>query len=93
MELALEASHALHSREAHPLLEEELRLIATPVEIVTTETEPIPKEEELTEYLGTLTLDKSGTQYFGTAGAYAVSTPWRVLAEFNCCDARSSCDG
>lgn len=75
LELALETSHALHSsKESHPLLEKELRLIATPVAIMTTESEATPKEEELTEYLGTLTLDKSGTQYFGTAGAYAVST-------------------
>ena len=73
LEDALQASHSLHSHETHPLLEEDFRLIATPLEAFTSQLEPAGKEDEVAECMGTLTLDKSGTQYFGTSGAYAVS--------------------
>ena len=74
LEDALQASHLLHSHETHPLLKEDFRLIATPLEPFASEPEPAGKEDEVAECMGTLTLDKSGTQYFGTTGAYAVST-------------------
>ncbi|KAF8513491.1 hypothetical protein JB92DRAFT_2923771 [Gautieria morchelliformis] len=71
LEIALETSHSLHSRETHPLLEEELRLIAAPIEPVMSASDHAGKVDELADSLGTLSLEKSGTQYFGTTGAYA----------------------
>jgi hypothetical protein len=73
LEIALETSHSLHSREIHPLLEEELRLIAAPIESVMSASDHAGKDDELADSVGSLSLDTSGTQYFGTTGAYAVS--------------------
>ena len=78
LERALEASHALLSSETHPLLFEELRLIATPMQAAAPEPEPQPqateKDEDLAECVGTLTLENLGTRYFGSPGDFAVGT-------------------
>ncbi|KAF8582756.1 hypothetical protein K439DRAFT_1618032 [Ramaria rubella] len=72
LENALEASHSHNSCDPHPLLGDELRIIATPIDsTISSEPEPIVKEEELVESMGTLTLDNRGTRYFGATGAFA----------------------
>ncbi|KAF8582754.1 hypothetical protein K439DRAFT_1618030 [Ramaria rubella] len=72
LENALEASHSHNSCDPHPLLRDELRIIATPIDsAISSEPEPIVKEEELVESMGTLTLDNCGARYFGATGAFA----------------------
>ena len=72
LEDALQASQKLHSHETHPLLEADFRFIATPLEAFTSQAEP--KDDEVAESIGTLTSDNSGTQHFGTTGAYVANT-------------------
>jgi hypothetical protein len=68
-------SHSLHSNDSHPLLREEFRRIATPIEPAVPGPEPGLKEEELADSMGTLTLDGHGSRYFGSTGAIAVNLP------------------
>lgn len=71
LEVALEASHRLHSNECHPLLKEEYRLVANPLDSAAAEPEQATKQE-LAEGLGTLTIDDHGFRYFGATGSFAV---------------------
>jgi len=72
LETALEASHSINSSDIHPLLSEDHRLVATPLDSAAAEPQRAVREE-LAESLGTLTLDDHGTRYFGSIGTFAVS--------------------
>ncbi|KAF8518017.1 hypothetical protein BU17DRAFT_91446 [Hysterangium stoloniferum] len=71
LEGALETVQACHYNEEHPLLSDELRRIATPSFPPGAQTTNTNMTEELTEGMGTLTLDDNGTRYFGSTGAFA----------------------
>lgn len=77
MENALEVVQTLHYSDAHPLLTDELRSIATPLEdnesSVNVEELPttILKEEGLSESMGTLALSTRGSRYFGPTATFA----------------------
>ena len=68
-------AHSLQSNESHPLLRDQLRLIATPVASVGPGPGLRAEEEELAESMGTLTLDGHGSRYFGSMAAFAVRLP------------------
>jgi hypothetical protein len=71
LEGALEVAHRYNSTEVHPLLAEEYRLIATPLDSAAAEPEHSIREE-LAEGVGTLTLYDHGVRYFGATGSFAV---------------------
>ncbi|GJJ11269.1 hypothetical protein Clacol_005501 [Clathrus columnatus] len=83
LENALEVLQTLHYAEVHPLLTDELRGIATPLEegesSLSVEELPttILKEEGLSESMGTLALDKKGIRFFGPTAVSFAGILWK----------------